>query len=72
MNFNVVVTAPFERKLKRLAKKYNSIRYDLGVVIEELSQNPNLGIPLGNNCYKIRVAITSKKRGKTRKAIADC
>jgi len=65
MNFNVVVTAPFERKLKRLAKKYNSIRYDLGVVIEELSQNPNLGIPLGNNCYKIRVAITSKKRGKS-------
>jgi len=29
MNFDVIATVPFERKLKRLAKKYPSIRDDL-------------------------------------------
>lgn len=65
MNFDVVATAPFERKLKWLAKKYHSISDDLRVVVEELSQNPTLEFPLGKNCYKIRVFITSKSKGKS-------
>jgi mRNA-degrading endonuclease RelE of RelBE toxin-antitoxin system len=65
MNFDVVATAPFERKLKQLAKKYPSISDDLFAVAEELAQNPTLGIPLGKNCYKIRMAITSKTKGKS-------
>lgn len=31
----------------------------------ELEQNPNLGIPLGDNIYKIRLAIASKNKGKS-------
>jgi hypothetical protein len=65
MNFNVVATVPFERKLKRLAKKYHSIRDDLRVVVEELSQNPTIGTPLGKNCFKIRIGITDKMKGKS-------
>jgi len=33
-------------------------------LIELLSENPQQGQPLGNNCYKIRLAIKSKKKGK--------
>ncbi len=65
MNFNIVATEPFERKLKRLAKKYKSIKADLGIIIAELEVNPTLGTPIGKDCYKIRVAITSKGRGKS-------
>ena len=65
MNFNIVATEPFERKLKRLAKKYKSIKADLGIIIAELEVNPTLGIAIGKDCYKIRVAITSKGRGKS-------
>jgi mRNA-degrading endonuclease RelE of RelBE toxin-antitoxin system len=65
MNFNVLITKPFERKLKQLAKKYPSIATDLDKLEKELSQNPNMGISLGKNCYKIRMAISSKAKGKS-------
>ena len=65
MNFKIVATEPFERKLKRLAKKYKSIKADLGIIIAELEVHPTLGTPIGKDCYKIRVAITSKGRGKS-------
>ena len=64
MNFDIIATEPFERKLKRLAKKYPSINNDLLVIVEKLEQNPILGIPLGKNCYKICMSIASKTKGK--------
>ena len=64
MNFNVLTTKLFERKLKQLVKKYNSISEDLEALEKELVQNPTLGIPLGKDCYKIRMAITAKGQGK--------
>ncbi|MBY0436394.1 MAG: type II toxin-antitoxin system RelE/ParE family toxin [Cyclobacteriaceae bacterium] len=60
MKFNVVATLPFERKLKRLSKKYKSLKTDLLSIIDQLSENPTLGTPIGKECYKIRVAIASK------------
>jgi hypothetical protein len=30
----------------------------------ELKENPVQGTPLGNNCFKIRIAISSKGKGK--------
>lgn len=65
MNFNIVVTDPFERKLKRLAKKYKSLSSDLASIIDELAGNPTLGTPVGKDCFKIRIAITSKGKGKS-------
>ena len=32
---------------------------------EELAQTPTLGVPLGNNVFKIRLAIASKGKGKS-------
>lgn len=34
-------------------------------MLESLSEKPEQGTPLGRNCYKIRVAITSKGKGKS-------
>lgn len=65
MSFNIIVTEVFERKLKRLAKKHKSIKADLLAVIEQLSENPIMGTPIGKDCYKIRVAITSKGKGRS-------
>ena len=65
MNFNVLVTRPFQRKIKKLAKKYPSIKNDLAQIIDELLNNPTIGTALGNNCFKIRVAIKSKGKGKS-------
>jgi hypothetical protein len=65
MNFDIIATEPFERKLKRLAKKYKSLASDLALVIDELTINPTMGTPIGKDCYKIRIAISSKGKGKS-------
>lgn len=65
MSYSIIATDPFTKKVKRLAKKYKSISLDLRLIIEELEKNPTLGIHLGNDCYKIRLAISSKGKGKS-------
>ena len=64
MSFNVIATLPFERKLKKLAKKHKSIRDDLLSVIDLLEQNPTMGTSLGKNCFKIRFVLSGKAKGK--------
>lgn len=65
MNYNIVVLPIFASKLKKLAKKYNNIKVDLQGLTQELKNNPKSGIPLSNNCYKIRVANSSIPTGKS-------
>lgn len=35
------------------------------MLIDELEENPLQGTSLGNNCYKIRIDIASKGKGKS-------
>lgn len=65
MSFNIIPTPPFEKDLKQLAKKYPSIKNDFTRLTESLLQNPKMGTPLGSDCYKIRMAISSKGQGKS-------
>ncbi len=65
MIFDVIATETFEKKLKQLSKKYTSLASDLAPIIDELMLNPTFGTPIGKDCYKIRVAIASKNRGKS-------
>lgn len=45
-------TQGFRKQAKRLAKKYRSLADDLEAFVNELSQNPNMGKDLGNECVK--------------------
>lgn len=65
MKFDIYYTPEFEKQLKRLSKKYKSLPKDLAVLVKQLEENPTIGTPLGNNCYKIRLAISSKGKGKS-------
>ena len=65
MLYNVITTHRFERELKRLVKKYASLKNEYEKLIDELEQKPEIGTPLGNNLYKIRLAIESKGKGKS-------
>ncbi|MEM6262882.1 MAG: type II toxin-antitoxin system RelE/ParE family toxin [Bacteroidota bacterium] len=65
MNFEIIATPHFRRELKKLAKRYTSIRLDFQKLIESLEKNPKQGIDLGRNCYKIRISIASKGKGKS-------
>lgn len=65
MKFNVYYTPEFEKQFKRLSKKHKSLPKDLAVLIKQLEENPTIGTSLGNNCYKVRLAISSKGKGKS-------
>ena len=65
MNYSVELTPNFKKEAKKLSKKYFSLRSELKELFSELEENPTLGIPLGNNIYKIRLAIASKNKGKS-------
>jgi mRNA-degrading endonuclease RelE of RelBE toxin-antitoxin system len=65
MSYNVISVAPFDRQLKQLAKKYPSLKKEYSDLIDSLEQNPRTGTPLGKNCYKIRLSIASKGKGKS-------
>jgi len=65
MSFKIVPTPPFERDLKQLAKKYPSIKKDIAALAQQLLQQPQMGTPLGHDCFKIRMAISAKGKGKS-------
>lgn len=65
MSYNIEVTAYFAKQLKRLAKKFPSLKKEYADLIASLKENPEQGTNLGNNCYKIRLAIASKQKGKS-------
>jgi mRNA-degrading endonuclease RelE of RelBE toxin-antitoxin system len=65
MAYNVKTIDVFERQAKRLIKKYASLRKELLGLVEELKENPEQGTAIGKGCYKIRLAIASKGKGKS-------
>jgi mRNA-degrading endonuclease RelE of RelBE toxin-antitoxin system len=65
MNFKIVLTPEFEKELKKLSKKHLSLKGDLLKLLASLKENPATGKALGNDAYKIRLAISSKNKGKS-------
>ena len=65
MSFAVDTTKGFERGAKRLFKRYASLPEDIAALISDLEDEPHLGAPIGRGCYKVRMAIRSKGKGKS-------
>ena len=65
MNYRIIATKIFERQLKRLAKKFPSLKNDLADFHDKLLNNPTMGSSLGKNAYKVRLAVKSKAKGKS-------
>ena len=65
MSYNLIATPTFKYALKRLSKKFHSLKEEYAILLDELQQNPTLGTTIGNGCFKIRLAIASKGKGKS-------
>jgi mRNA-degrading endonuclease RelE of RelBE toxin-antitoxin system len=63
--FQIYTLDNFDKELKKLLKKYPSIGSDLRLFLKNLIDNPFQGDRLGKDCYKVRMAISSKNRGKS-------
>ena len=58
-------TRKFLRDAKYLNKKFPSFRSDLASKTADILDNPHEGESIGQSCYKVRMAITSKGKGKS-------
>lgn len=58
-------TPDFKASAKRLGKRYPSFKEDLKALADSLQENPEQGTPLAGGYRKIRMAITSKGKGKS-------
>jgi len=65
MSYSIFSISPFDKQLKRLSGKFPSLKDEYIQLIKDLENNPEMGKSLGNNCYKIRLAIAAKGKGKS-------
>lgn len=65
MSYSVGVSPTFQKKAKRLVKKYASLKEELLDLVALLEQDPEQGTPIGKHCFKIRLSINSKGGGKS-------
>lgn len=65
MNFEVIPTPAFAKAFKALAKRHRSLKHDILEFTSSLQENPFRGDELVPGIRKIRMAITSKGRGKS-------
>lgn len=65
MSYNIKTIPYFDKQAKRLSRKYASFKNELAKLFDDLETDPTQGTALGNDCYKIRIAIKSKGKGKS-------
>jgi mRNA-degrading endonuclease RelE of RelBE toxin-antitoxin system len=65
MSYNIATTPRFERESKYLIKKYPSLKTEILELTQSLEIDPIQGTALGRDCFKIRLAIKSKGKGKS-------
>jgi mRNA-degrading endonuclease RelE of RelBE toxin-antitoxin system len=65
MKTEIVITGNFQREAKKYLKKYKSLKSELENLYDQLLENPQLGTPISNNSFKIRISVKSKNKGKS-------
>jgi hypothetical protein len=58
-------TETFSKCLKKLQKRFKNIQKDCDKFIEGIDTVDSLGTSLGNGIYKVRIANSDKKSGKS-------
>lgn len=65
MTVNITTHPEFVRQMKRYAKKYRSLANDYAEFLKSLHKDPFQGVDLGNGIRKVRLAVSSKGKGKS-------
>lgn len=67
MSYEIVLTPSFKRCIRKLIRRFPSVKKDVKNAIEILTENPNLGvlIPRSAGVRKLRVKNSDMQRGKS-------
>ena len=63
-NYDVIVAESFKKASRNLSKRHSSLSQDIEKLISVLETDPTQGTSIGKGCYKVRLNISSKKKGK--------
>ncbi|HCN83618.1 MAG TPA: hypothetical protein DIT07_08360 [Sphingobacteriaceae bacterium] len=65
MSYDILTIDSFDKQLKRLVRKYPSLKFEFTELVVALKTDPKKGTSIGHECYKIRLAVASKGKGKS-------
>ncbi len=67
MTYDVILTHSFKRSLKKLEKRYRSVKKDVKIAVEVLLENPELGVEIQGDpsVRKLRLKNSDLQRGKS-------
>lgn len=65
MSYKIIPLRRFQKDVKNLKKRFPKIKEDIIHLSDKLIQNPASGTPLGSDLYKMRIANSSVKSGKS-------
>ncbi|MDM8551961.1 hypothetical protein QUF72_17890 [Desulfobacterales bacterium HSG2] len=67
MNYDIVFGPSFKRGIRKLKKRFPSVKKDIALAVDILLENLELGvlIPGGSDVRKLRVRNSDIKRGKS-------
>ena len=65
MSYKIYTFDFFNKQLKRLVKKYPSLKNEFSDFVNALSEHPKTGTAIGKGCYKVRLSIASKGKGSS-------
>jgi hypothetical protein len=54
-SLRIIYSHELGKEIKKLAKKYPSLKNDFSALLQSLQYQPLKGVSLGNNIYKIRL-----------------
>ena len=64
-NLQIIKADTYNRAIKKLKKRFAHIEDDVDLFFEKISTLDELGVHLGNNVFKARIANSDKKSGKS-------
>ena len=65
MDIKVIKQPLFQKAVKKLAKSYKNIDFDIDNFLDSISSKNDLGIELKSNIFKVRIKNSDKNRGKS-------
>jgi mRNA-degrading endonuclease RelE of RelBE toxin-antitoxin system len=52
MSYSIIAVPKFKKELKKLAKKYPSLKVEFGIFLDDLKKDPKQGVPIGNTRFR--------------------
>ena len=57
MSYSIIATPKFKKALKKLSKKYTSLKNDFADLLDMLEVDPEQGTFLGKNCWECNLQL---------------